>query len=171
MDWHIGAKEIIRQAGVTQDQLVSVFGVGTPSAVGHYLNGRRQPRPAQLKSLADYLGVRIDDFFENEDAVSAAPAPSVTERLRERATCMARRQPLGVRYDWSNPGGMSEQAFIHKVLAGGRFKDILTLSTQIGIDHLDATVMADTDLSSRPRLQRVLQNIRHGHNQAKAHAA
>lgn len=171
MDWHIGAKAIIRRAGIPWNELVTVFGVGTPSAVGHYLNGRRQPKPAQLKSLANYLGVRIDDFFENEDPVSAAPAPSVTERLRERATRMAHRQPLGVRYDWSNPGGMSEQAFIYKVLAGGRFKDILALSTEAGIDHLDATVMADTDLSSRPRLQRVLQNIRHGHNQAKTHAA
>lgn len=170
MAWHVGAKRIIRHAGIAWDELMPVFGVGTSSAVGHYLNGRRQPKPAQLKSLADYLGVRIDDFFAAEPSVSAHSS-SIALRLRARTNNSSDTHPLGVRYDWSNPGDMNEQALIHKVLAGGRFKDILILSSQVGIERLDSVVMANTYLSSQPRLEQMLKNIREGFNQAKTHAA
>ncbi|MGR9117667.1 MAG: helix-turn-helix domain-containing protein [Gammaproteobacteria bacterium] len=51
---------------IRQEDLLEVFGVTTRGAVGHYLTGRRQPTPDQIKALAAHLGCTIDDLLSDE---------------------------------------------------------------------------------------------------------
>jgi transcriptional regulator with XRE-family HTH domain len=70
MKWYEKAKILMKQKGITQDDLIPVFGVKTRGAVGHYLTGRRQPDPDQLAALAHKLGCMIDDLFCKESETS-----------------------------------------------------------------------------------------------------
>lgn len=40
-----------------------LFGVTTRGAVGHYLNGRRDPSPSVMVKLADRLGLTLDELL------------------------------------------------------------------------------------------------------------
>jgi len=63
MKWYEYAKRLMADKKIKQDDLIPVFNVTTRGAVGHYLSGRRQPSGEQLKSLADKLGLSIDDLL------------------------------------------------------------------------------------------------------------
>lgn len=161
MEWYQGAKSLIRNAGFTQEQLAPVFGVKTRAAVGHYLSGRRHPRPDQLKQLADFLGVRIDDFFVSETRQS--------EKEIQRVSSSGRR--LATRYAWSNPDGVSDEALMYKVLSAGRFEDVLDLCLHFGYERVAEFVESDEELARLPRLIRLLNNIKLGRQAALNHAA
>jgi SOS-response transcriptional repressor LexA len=69
MKWYEKAKKLMKQKGIKQDDLISIFGVTTRGAVGHYLTGRRQPDPDQIAALALKLGCKIDDLFSVEGVI------------------------------------------------------------------------------------------------------
>lgn len=163
--WSEGAKRIVRAAGVRYEALQPVFGVKSPSAVGHYLNGRRQPSPEQLKRLADYLSVSMDEFF-----APGAPGGAL-DRLKRLSAQGADAKPLGHRYDWSNPGQMDDDAMCLKVLRRAVFADVLTLSKQRGFERILQFANHHADLKDNCRLQRILANIRTGIDRAQCHAA
>lgn len=157
--WHINAKNIIQQQGVIQKDLAPVLGVKTVGAVGHYLRGKRQPTPQQLKNLADHLGVKIDDFFQTENS----------QALAGRLT--ARRSTLQARYAWSTPDHANDAALTYNVIQAGIFQDMLELATQIGIDSfIDAVQKHPQDHFSAPRLK-IADNIHEGYRQSVSHAA
>jgi len=64
MKWYEKAKRLMTIKKIRQEDLVDVFGVTTRGAVGHYLTGRRQPDPSQMKALADRLGCTLDELLE-----------------------------------------------------------------------------------------------------------
>ncbi len=68
MYWYKFAKGLMADKKIKQDDLVSVFGVKTRGAVGHYLSGRRSPSAEQLMSLATKLGVTMDELMSGEHA-------------------------------------------------------------------------------------------------------
>jgi len=74
MKWYEKAKRLMKAEKIKQDQLLTVFNVATRGAVGHYLTGRRQPDPMQMKSLAEKLGCSLDDLLSDDDNVDAAQA-------------------------------------------------------------------------------------------------
>lgn len=156
--WYEKAHQLVKQANITQQELKVVFGVNSRAAVGHYLTGRRQPRPEQIKALADFLGVRIDDFFSPVSGKS-----DDAQALKARLKAQADHAPaLGRRYDWSNPGGLSEQTLCLKVLQAGRYADMLALARQSGLELLQRTVESSKELSANPYLMRKLNNLRRG---------
>ncbi len=165
--WYQTARKMVRDAGIPYAALMPALGVTTPAAVGHYLAGRRQPTPDQLKALADALGVRIDDFFTMAPA-GEHPVPTAENPDPEPLTPMQR---LRRRYAWSNPDDIEETALIRKVLSAGRFDDILTLCTGVGLARVEAAAAMDRTLAGHSRLARLLANIRAGHDRACPHAA
>jgi transcriptional regulator with XRE-family HTH domain len=64
MKWYDVVKGLMVDKKIRQDDLISVFGVKTRGAVGHYLSGRRKPSAEQLKALADRFGLTLDDLMD-----------------------------------------------------------------------------------------------------------
>lgn len=64
-EWYERAKSRMRELDppVTQEELMPLFGVTTRGAVGHYLNGRRDPSPALMVKLADKLEMSLDELL------------------------------------------------------------------------------------------------------------
>ena len=69
-DWITKAKVLMRQRGITQQDLVPVMGKTTRGAIGHYFTGRSEPSIEQLKSLAKFLGVSITYLIDNEESAA-----------------------------------------------------------------------------------------------------
>lgn len=67
MKWYDKAKRLMADKKIRQEDLIEVFGVKTRGAVGHYLTGRRQPDPGQMKALADKLGCGLDELLNEGD--------------------------------------------------------------------------------------------------------
>ena len=63
MNWQKTAKDRMVELNITQEDLITVLGVKTRGAVGHYLCGRRQPSPEQLKALASALDLSLDELM------------------------------------------------------------------------------------------------------------
>ncbi|MDW7548176.1 MULTISPECIES: helix-turn-helix domain-containing protein [Pseudoalteromonas] len=63
--WVSTAKKRMKALGITQSDLLEVFGVTTRGAVGHYFSGRQSINVEQLEALSEKLGMRID-YYEVE---------------------------------------------------------------------------------------------------------
>jgi transcriptional regulator with XRE-family HTH domain len=57
--WYERARRLMKEQGVTQDDLTAVLKV-TRGAVGHYLSGRHDPSIEQLCALAEKLNCSLD---------------------------------------------------------------------------------------------------------------
>lgn len=65
-------RELREAAGLTQLQLANALGI-TPGAVYSWERGRNEPKASQLRALARFFGVSMDDIaFEVEDAKNDA---------------------------------------------------------------------------------------------------
>lgn len=60
--WALIAKSLMAEKGIIQEDLKSIFEVGTRGAVGHYLSGRREPSVVQIMRLAKRLGVTTSEL-------------------------------------------------------------------------------------------------------------
>jgi SOS-response transcriptional repressor LexA len=69
MSWQSTAKAKMRTLKITQTDLISVMGVTTRGAVGHYLSGRRTPSIDQFKALADHLGMKLDELMSDGNSM------------------------------------------------------------------------------------------------------
>ena len=58
-------KEFREKRGLTQSEIAEKLGI-TYQAYAHYEKGRRQPDPEQLKVLADFYKVSIDELVGRE---------------------------------------------------------------------------------------------------------
>lgn len=161
--WHKKAKQMVLDKGVMQKELLSVFNVKTVGAVSHYLNGVRDPSPQQLKNLADILGVKIDDFFIEEQSERSSLPEALVQAIRSQPV-----KPLGHRYDWSNPGGLRPEVMIYKVLKAERFEDVLEVTYQYGFDKVKEIFESAPELKERKSLSRSLNNIKYGMELAHA---
>ncbi len=70
MEWYDYVKVLMKHKGVTQEDLMPVFGVKTRGAVGHYLLGRREPSLKQIKAVAAHLNVSIASLVDSENEAS-----------------------------------------------------------------------------------------------------
>lgn len=66
MDWVDRTRQRMKQLDRKQRELMPVLGVGTLSAVGHYLNRRREPSIAQLEALCVFLDCSLDWLIRGE---------------------------------------------------------------------------------------------------------
>jgi transcriptional regulator with XRE-family HTH domain len=79
-DWVDRAIVRMRQLKLSQSDLQDALGVTTRGAIGHYLNRRREPKLAQLISLAKVLGMSMDELYIGRDT---APAGKIGEELAD----------------------------------------------------------------------------------------
>jgi transcriptional regulator with XRE-family HTH domain len=87
-EWYDRAKSRMVGKGVTQEQLMELFGVKTRGAVGHYLNGRRDPSSTVLVTLADRLEMTLDELLRGESqpvSLSGEILASAIEEARRTA--------------------------------------------------------------------------------------
>ena len=86
-DWITKAKDLMRQRGITQQDLVPVMGKTTRGAIGHYFTGRSEPSLEQLEALAKFLGVSINYLIGNEEsAINKTMLEQCVEIVEEVAT-------------------------------------------------------------------------------------
>jgi len=60
MKWYERAKNRLKDQGLTQEDIIAPLNVTTRGAVGHYLNGRREPSQKQLLALCKKLDCSLD---------------------------------------------------------------------------------------------------------------
>ena len=65
MKWFDVVKLRMKELDITQDEVADLVGLSR-AAVGHWLNGRRQPRADQLKKVATRLNLSLDDLMGPE---------------------------------------------------------------------------------------------------------
>lgn len=70
--WASIAKGLMRDQGITQEDLLPVMEVETRGAIGHYFTGRRDPTIQQLMALAKKLGVTTSQLV-GEDPILPDP--------------------------------------------------------------------------------------------------
>lgn len=58
--WSERTRSLMKERGITQEQLTAVLGVRSKGAVSHYLSGRRSLSVDQAASLAVYLRCSLD---------------------------------------------------------------------------------------------------------------
>jgi len=82
--WAVIAVGLMRDKGLTQEDLKEVFGVTTRGAVGHYMRGRREPSVDQLIELSRKLGVTLSELV-GEIPISESPSDTqqISALLRE----------------------------------------------------------------------------------------
>ena len=59
--WYDRARRALRGAGVQWQDIATATGV-TPSAVGHWLSGRREPSVEELTTIAKMAGLSLDEM-------------------------------------------------------------------------------------------------------------
>ena len=64
-EWQVRVKSLFKSAGITYPEIGAAMGI-TAGAVGHYLNGRREPSVKQLKQMARLLGMTIGEMIGDE---------------------------------------------------------------------------------------------------------
>lgn len=161
MEWHTSAKALVKNLGYTQTDLIPVLQVNTVAAVGHYLNGRRQPSPKQLKMLADFLGVTVDSFFA-QPKIKDTVDQQLISRLQRKS---GQQGDIRLRYGWSNPVGISNTVLVSKILKAGRFDDLLKAAKEFGISYLNQQAELINNLPQST--VQALKNIEIGFTQAK----
>lgn len=65
IQWHQKARILLQQQDKTYRDLADALDL-TTGAVGHYMCGRRQPKPEMLKKIATFLGVSVSELIEDD---------------------------------------------------------------------------------------------------------
>lgn len=78
--WVPFAKKAMREQGITQNDLLDVFEVGTRAAVGHYFTGRSIINVQQLTLLSRRLGVRLE-YCEPKEVKSSLSMDELSKVL------------------------------------------------------------------------------------------
>jgi len=91
--WQEKARALMREQKVSVKELAATLSM-TPGGAGHYLSGRRQPRPGMLVKIAKRLGVSVSELIEDDptfardeteraalDALRAIPEPQRSAAL------------------------------------------------------------------------------------------
>jgi hypothetical protein len=96
---------------------------------------------------------------ETEEIAANYSSPTVPVLDKDRLVI---KLGLSFPYDWSNPGGISDEALIINVLKRGIFEDICKICAYYGIDEVDS--LADVAFKDEPSIvySRIIKNIRKG---------
>lgn len=83
--WAGIARSAMKAKGITQEDLIETFEVGTRGAVGHYFTGRREPTIEQLQRLAKKLNISLSALAGEglSDSQEAELLAKAQQRLSE----------------------------------------------------------------------------------------
>lgn len=110
-EWYDRAKTRMADKGVTQEQLLELFGVKTRGAVGHYLNGRRDPSSIVLVTLADRLEMTLDELLRGQ-----SQPVSLTGEILASAIEEARRTAANLGMDDFDPSDPQDAEMVAEAL-------------------------------------------------------
>lgn len=80
--WTLRAKQRMKHAGISQDDLIKPLGVKTRGAVGHYLTGRRQPTPMQLLAIANAIKCSVDWLLSGKEPATATTTHTASSEAK-----------------------------------------------------------------------------------------
>lgn len=132
----ISIGQVLRQRrksmGLTQDQVAKVFGV-------------RRQTIADLeagKNVGSHLLLKAMDYFQFRFDLPAQTAYEIGKKksirlVKEAVVPFEVSDKFDFPYDWSNPGHLSDDVLIMKVLKGLRFADIVRLCKRFGVERID----------------------------------
>ncbi|WP_323865738.1 helix-turn-helix domain-containing protein [Xenorhabdus cabanillasii] len=92
MNWFDIAKDQMKVLGITYDKLAEHLGI-TRGAVGHWLNGRREPSLKEIAAILDFIGIKrvilnsdgtvsnINDLSSN--SIDIESGPELTKKQKE----------------------------------------------------------------------------------------
>ncbi len=63
--WNQKARELMTERDISIKAMADTLGM-TPGGVGHYLSGRRQPKPGMLRKIAARIGVSVSELVEDD---------------------------------------------------------------------------------------------------------
>ncbi len=69
MQWFERAKRLSKSRGITYKNIAEVLGI-TEAAVGHYMNGRREPTLNDFVKIAELLGETMESLYSGQKAIS-----------------------------------------------------------------------------------------------------
>ncbi|MEQ1977707.1 helix-turn-helix domain-containing protein [Xenorhabdus sp. SGI240] len=91
MNWFDMAKDQMKVLGITYDKLAEHLGI-TRGAVGHWLNGRREPSLKEIAAILDFIGIKhvilnsdgtisnINDQSSNSINIESEPRPTKKQK-------------------------------------------------------------------------------------------
>jgi SOS-response transcriptional repressor LexA len=100
--WNELAKARMKQIGLTQDKLAETLGK-TQGAIGHWLNGRREPSIEDIASIMKAIGLK--ELVLSSDGMVNYPDEALSNVSNPRPYIEARRFPL---ISWVSAGNWSE---------------------------------------------------------------
>lgn len=100
--WTELAKARMKQIGLTQDKLAEALGK-TQGAIGHWLNGRREPSIEDIAAIMKVLGLK--ELVLNADGSVNYPEDALANVANPRPHIEARRFPL---ISWVSAGSWTE---------------------------------------------------------------
>ncbi|MCP9270338.1 helix-turn-helix domain-containing protein [Xenorhabdus sp. XENO-1] len=92
MNWFDIAKDQMKALGITYDKLSEHLGI-TRGAVGHWLNGRREPSLKEIAEILDFIGIKhvilnsdgtissADD--QSSNSINIESEPRLTKKQKE----------------------------------------------------------------------------------------
>lgn len=153
--------------------------VDSPQALGVAVRTAREARQLPLREAAPRVGVGVRFLSELERGKATVALGKVMDALHGSGIDLAliprSRDPeetsppegyakhlgLAYPYDWSNRK-MDPSVLIRKVLAGGRFPDILRIVDHFGLERVSQEVGSLEQLEQREEVAGILSRIHQG---------
>lgn len=132
----ISTGQVLRQRRkamrLTQDEVAQTFGVRRQT-IADLEAGKNVGSHLLLQAMA-YFQCSFD--FPAQANYAMAKTKSV-KLVKEAAVQFEVSEKFDFPYDWSNPGHLSDDVLIMKVLKGLRFADIVRLCKRFGVERID----------------------------------
>ena len=143
-----------KSMGYTQDQVAQSLDVRRQT-IADLENGKNVGSHLLLGALA-YLGLSFD-------TASTKPYQKSIDHqsrlVKESGQSLQISNEFDFPYDWSNPGGMSDDVLIMKVLKRLRFADIVRLCKRFGVERIDQEIKSNFYDDVRDDLSEIMETI------------
>ncbi len=143
-----------KSMGYTQDQVAQSLDVRRQT-IADLENGKNVGSHLLLGALT-YLGISFDTASTKPYQKSIHHQSRL---VKESGQSLQISNEFDFPYDWSNPGGMSDDVLIMKVLKRLRFADIVRLCKRFGVDRIDQEIKSNFYDDVRDDLSEIMETI------------
>lgn len=153
---HLGTvlREKRKSQGFTQDELAKLMGVRRQTLADLELG--KNVGSHLLINVMTYLGLGFEHLTPASNQKNVKQQPKL---VREVADTYQPSDKFDFPYDWSNPGHMSDDVLIMKVLKRLHFEDIVRLCKRFGVERIDQEIKSDFYDDVRDDLLEMMETI------------